>query len=112
MSSTKPSYASIVANGKTKQVTKPESIKLSEEVIQPVQLVQQRKYPRPKRNYRPVYNSRKLTPYEQKKLNKYCKDNNYRIFCDCCQSWIISDIIKRQFESCGDCFCCDPDSFY
>ena len=114
----KLSYASIVAS-KPVQPTQPEPAQEKQvieevEIVQPkpAQPVQQRKYPRPNRNYRPVYNSRVLTPYEQKKVSRYCKDNNCRIFCDCCQSHIISEIIKRHFESCGDCPCCDPDAFF
>ena len=31
------------------------------------------------------------------------------IFCNCCQSDIISDVIRRSFFSCGRCYCCVGD---
>ena len=32
------------------------------------------------------------------------------IHCYCCQSHIVSDIIRRSFFSCGRCYCCVGDN--
>ena len=32
------------------------------------------------------------------------------IFCHCCQSDTISDVIRRSFFSCGKCYCCVGDN--
>ncbi len=43
---------------------------------------------------------------------KKSKDSNY-IFCYCCDSEEVSRIVKRQFISCGTCYCCVcDDPFY
>jgi hypothetical protein len=31
------------------------------------------------------------------------------IFCNCCQTNLISDVIRRSFFSCGTCYCCVGD---
>lgn len=54
-----------------------------------------------------------LTQNEEELIKKEKLENpDLNIFCDCCCSSLISDIIKRSFFPCGDCFCCngcDPD---
>ena len=54
-----------------------------------------------------------LTPEEEEIIEKEKLENpDLNIFCECCCTDIISDIIKRSFFPCGMCFCCngcDPD---
>ena len=33
-----------------------------------------------------------------------------KLFCDCCNSSLISDIIHQSFFSCGKCYCCSGDN--
>lgn len=35
-----------------------------------------------------------------------------KLFCDCCNSSLISDIIHQSFFSCGKCYCCSGDFEY
>lgn len=37
-------------------------------------------------------------------------DPTLHIFCHCCQSVTISDVIRRSFFSCGKCYCCVGDN--
>jgi hypothetical protein len=46
-----------------------------------------------------------LTPKEKKIL----ANTELNIFCNCCQSHLISDVICRSFLSCGRCYCCVGD---
>ena len=60
---------------------------------------------------------RELTPQdftltEQEKAliqHEQSANPNLKLFCNCCQSYLISDIIRRTFLSCGVCYCCAGD---
>lgn len=43
--------------------------------------------------------------------NELLKNPELHIFCDCCCSRLISDIICRSFFACGKCFCCAGDYY-
>jgi hypothetical protein len=49
--------------------------------------------------------------HEEKALIKYEEsiNPNLKIFCECCQDDLISDIIHRTFIACGRCYCCVGD---
>lgn len=52
-----------------------------------------------------------LTPEEQELIEKEMLANpKLNIFCQCCQSGTISDVIRRSFFSCGRCYCCAGDN--
>jgi hypothetical protein len=52
-----------------------------------------------------------LTSKEQELIKQeMLADPKLNIFCQCCQSGTISDVIRRSFFSCGKCFCCAGDN--
>ena len=48
-----------------------------------------------------------LTMAEQEMISQ--ASLNVDIFCECCQSSLISDVICRSFFRCGRCYCCVGD---
>lgn len=50
-----------------------------------------------------------LTENEKKLLDQEISQNKLDIFCNCCCTHIISDIICRTIVPCGRCYCCAGD---
>lgn len=53
-----------------------------------------------------------LTDKEKKIIEEEISKNpelEDKLFCYCCMSGLISDIIRRTFVECGTCYCCAGD---
>lgn len=53
--------------------------------------------------------SERLLIEKVNKIERKKENSMFITHCECCSSHIISDIIKRQFFSCGTCYCCVGD---
>ncbi len=52
-----------------------------------------------------------LTPKERELIKQEMLANpELNICCACCESYMISDLIRRTFFSCGRCYCCVGDN--
>lgn len=55
----------------------------------------------------PIKKDMTLTEQEKELIKKEQQQNSkLNLFCYCCMSELVSDIICRTFISCGNCYCC------